>query len=194
MYLLDYERRAEQIFAETSDSFSSGNIDLGVADSDVEMKESDGGTVLAFSQAGSLYSYNGADSSLARLFSFYDAGKEDSRTLNDRHGFRILHVDETGNVMFLVHGYMNRGRHEGYCGIQVCYYSSTLNVMEELAFLPYTKSPDILEAEMENLSFANGKNDLYLMLDGSIYRIGLDDQSAAIVAEGPGEGGHRGAG
>ena len=65
MYLLDYERRAEQIFAETSDSFSSGNIDLGVADSDVEMKESDGGTVLAFSQAGSLYSYNGADSSLA---------------------------------------------------------------------------------------------------------------------------------
>lgn len=191
MYLLDYERRAEQIFAETSDSFSSGNIDLGVADSDVEMKESDGGTVLAFSQAGSLYSYNGANSSLARLFSFYDAGKEDSRTLNDRHGFRILHVDETGNVMFLVHGYMNRGRHEGYCGIQVCYYSSTLNVMEELAFLPYTKSPDILEAEMENLSFANGKNDLYLMLDGSIYRIGLEDQSAEIVAEGLDEDGYR---
>ena len=191
MYLLNYERTAEQIFPETSDSFAGGNIELGIAGTDVDMKESDGGTVLAFSQAGSLYSYNGADISLARLFSFYDPGKDDARTLNGRHGFRILHVDETGNVLFLVHGYMSRGRHEGRCGIQVCYYSSTLNVMEELAFLPYTKSPELLEAEMENLSFANGKNDLYLMLDGCIYRVGLEDQGSEIVAQGLDEDGYR---
>ena len=191
MYLLNYERTAEQIFPETSDSFAGGNIELGIAGTDVDMKESDGGTVLAFSQAGSLYSYNGADTSLARLFSFYDPGKDDARTLNGQHGFRILHVDETGNVLFLVHGYMSRGRHEGRCGIQVCYYSSTLNVMEELAFLPYTKSPELLEAEMENLSFANGKNDLYLMLDGCIYRVGLEDQGSEIVAQGLDEDGYR---
>ena len=191
MYLLNYERTAEQIFAETSRSFSSGDIDLGVASSDVVLEESDGGTVLAFSQAGALYSYNGANSSLARLFSFYDSDRDDARTQNDNHGFRILHVDETGNVLFLVHGYMNRGRHEGYCGIQVCYYSSTMNVTEELAFLPYTKSADILAAEMENLSFANGKNDLYLMLDGNIYRVGLEDLSSEIVARGLDEDGYR---
>lgn len=191
MYLLNYERTAEQIFAETSRSFSSGDIDLGVASSDMVLEESDGGTVLAFSQAGSLYSYNGANSSLARLFSFYDSDRDDARTQNDNHGFRILHVDETGNVLFLVHGYMNRGRHEGYCGIQVCYYSSTMNVTEELAFLPYTKSADILAAEMENLSFANGKNDLYLMLDGNIYRVGLEDLSSEIVARGLDEDGYR---
>ena len=44
---------------------------------------------------------------------------------------------------------------------------------------------------MENLSFANGKNDLYLMLDGCIYRVGLEDQGSEIVAQGLDEDGYR---
>ena len=128
MYLLDYERTVEQYFTESSASFSEEGIDLGITGKDVEMKESDGGTVFAFSQAGALYCYNGADSRMARLFSFYDKENQDARSRYDGHGFKILQVDETGNVIFLVYGYMNRGRHEGACGVQVCYYSSTLNL------------------------------------------------------------------
>lgn len=191
MYLLDYERTVEQYFTESSASFSEEGIDLGITGKDVEMKESDGGTVFAFSQAGALYCYNGADSRMARLFSFYDKENQDARSRYDGHGFKILQVDETGNVIFLVYGYMNRGRHEGACGVQVCYYSSTLNVVEEMAFVPYTRSAKNLEAELDRLAYANGKNDLYLMLDGSIWHIGLEDKSCTRVVSGVRDGSYQ---
>ncbi|MBQ7839200.1 MAG: hypothetical protein IJ390_01735 [Lachnospiraceae bacterium] len=192
MYLLDYERSSEQFFEESSDSFNNDKISLGIADKDVEIVESDGGTVFAFSHSGSLYSYNSADTRLARLFSFYDGEQgDDERTWYGNHDFKILQVDETGNVTFLVYGYMNRGRHEGSCGVQVCYYSSSLNVVEELAFIPYLKSAEILKADMENLSYVNGKNDLYLMLDGSIFHVGLEDKSSYVVALGLSENSYK---
>lgn len=191
MYLLDYERTAQQLLEESAWSFSNDKINLGIAAPEVEMVESEGGTIFAFSHEGTLYSYNNSDNKLAVLFTFFDEEGNDERTWNDDYDFRILQVDETGNVTFLVYGYMNRGRHEGYCGVQVCYYSSTLNVTEEMAFIPYTKSAEILKADMENLSYVNGKNDLYLMMDGSIYHIGLEDKSSDIVVKGLSEESYR---
>ena len=182
-YLLDYQRNMTQLFDEEEDHFINDKIVLGITDQNIEMKESEGGTVFAFENAGALYSYNGADNKLARLFSFYDS-VQDVRTLFNDHGYKILQVDEAGNVTFLVYGYMNRGRHEGECGVQVSYYSSTLNVVEELAFIPYTKSADILQADLENLAYVNGRNDLYLMLDGDICHVSLDDKKWEKVAGG----------
>ena len=181
IYLLDYQRKMAQLFDEKEDHFVNDKIVLGITDKEIEMKESEGGTVFAFENAGALYSYNGADNKLTRLFSFYDSVR-DPRTLFDDHGYKILQVDEAGNVTFLVYGYMNRGRHEGECGVQVSFYSSTLNVVEELAFIPYTRSADILHADLENLAYVNGKNDLYLMLDGDICHVSLDDQRWERIA------------
>ena len=190
-YLLDYERTAEQFFEETASSFTNDKLSLGIADRNVEMMESDGGSVFAFSQAGTLYSYNIADNKMAKLFSFYDEEGNDARTLYDGHEYKILHVDETGNVTFLVYGYMNRGRHEGRCGIQVCFYSSTLNVVEEMAFLPYDKSGEILKAEVDNLAYVNGSNELYLILGGSIFNLNLENRESIIVAENLSESNYR---
>lgn len=148
------------------------------------MKESDGGNVFAFVQAGALYVYNSADNRLARLHSFRDEDNDDLRARYENHSYEVLQVDETGNVTFLVYGYMNRGRHEGECGVSVCYYSSTLNVTEEMVFIPYNKSAGLLKADLETLSYVNGKNDLYLMVDGNIWHIGLEDKSSEIVVSG----------
>ena len=48
------------------------------------------------------------------------------------HDIKILNVDETENVRFMVYGYMNRGMHEGSIGVQVCEYNGMLNTVEEL--------------------------------------------------------------
>ena len=121
---------------------------------------------------------------LARLHSFRDEDNDDLRARYENHSYEVLQVDETGNVTFLVYGYMNRGRHEGECGVSVCYYSSTLNVTEEMVFIPYNKSAGLLKADLETLSYVNGKNDLYLMVDGNIWHIGLEDKSSEIVVSG----------
>ena len=43
---------------------------------------------------------------------------------------------------------------------------------------------DRLKADLETLSYVNGKNDLYLMVDGNIWHIGLEDKSSEIVVSG----------
>lgn len=191
MYLLDYERSAQQLLEESAWSFVNDKINIGIGDPGMELMESEGGGNFAFSNAGTLYSYSVSDSKLAVLFSFFDRDGNDERTWNDNHGFKILQVDENGNVTFLVYGYMNRGRHEGLCGVQVCYYSASLNVTEEMAFIPYTKSAEILKADMNNLSYVNGKNDLYLMVDGGIFHVGLEDKSSDVIVQGLSEESYR---
>ncbi len=148
---------SHSIFTEKSSRFTESGLQLGITDKNVVMKESDGGNVFAFVQAGGLYVYNSADNRLARLHSFRDEDNDDLRARYENHNYEVLQVDETGNVTFLVYGYMNRGRHEGECGVSVCYYSSTLNVTEEMVFIPYNKSAGLLKADLETLSYVNGK-------------------------------------
>lgn len=71
MYLLDFERKMEQIFDEDADVYVNDKIMLGITGDQVTLHESDGGNVFAFTVADKLYSYNVTDNKLARLFSFY---------------------------------------------------------------------------------------------------------------------------
>ena len=183
MYLLDYERTMDQFFTASEKAFSGNKIFLGIAGEEVPLVESDGGSVIAFVTDNRLYCYNVVDGKLAYLFGFYNRDNSDDRTLYDRHKIQILNVDEGGNVTFMVYGYMNRGRHEGKVGISVYYYDSTVNTNEELAYVPYYKSPELLMAEIEQLFYINRQGTLYLMLNNEIYGISAGSQSFEVVAK-----------
>lgn len=184
MYLLDYQRDMNQIFKRKEpDLFVNNKIMLGIGNPDVEMAESDGGNVLAFVNENRLYSYNISDNKFAYLFGFYDADNADARTLYDAHGIKILNVDEMENVCFLVYGYMNRGRHEGEAGLQVYYYNSLLNTIEEEVFIPDTRSYEMIKADVEQLAYVDNDNHLYIMLSGSVYEVNLESKSYQIIIE-----------
>lgn len=179
-YLLDYERRMNQIFEPEADVYASNKIMLGIRDSELQMMESDGGSNLAFVNGKQLFCYHSADKKLAYLFSFADG--LDPRTVYENHDIKILNVDETGNVSFIVYGYMNRGSQEGKIGIQVYEYNGMLNTVEELLFIPYDKAYNMLKADMEQLSYLNNKGILYLYLDGSIIAVNLLEKSYSEIA------------
>lgn len=180
IYLLDYERTMNQIFDPEADVYGGNKIMLGIRNSDVQMMESDGGSNLAFVNENQLFCYHAADSKIASLFSFYDG--DDIRSNYDNHAIKILSVDETGNVRFIVYGYMNRGRHEGNIGVQVCEYNGMLNTVEELVFIPYNKSYATLRTDMEQLSYINRSGIFYMYLDGSILAINLMEQACDEIA------------
>lgn len=186
MYLLDFEREMTQIFDEKADVFANDKIMLGVVDKDVEMKESDGGNVFAFVSSNKLYSYNVSDKKLAILFSFYENNGDitDFRNSYNRHEIKILNVDEVGNVEFIVYGYMNRGRHEGEVGVSVYFYNSMSNVIEELVYIPYDRSYELLGSDVEKLAYINKSDICYIMLEGSLYAINLADRSYSIIVSG----------
>lgn len=181
-YLLDYERSMNQIFDPEAGVYGSNKIMLGIRDSRVQMMESDGGSNLAFVNENQLFCYHAADRKMAYLFSFYDG--DDPRSNYDNHDIKILNVDETENVRFMVYGYMNRGRHEGSIGVQVFEYNGMLNTVEELIFIPYNKSYSTLKTDMEQLSYINRNGYFYIYLDGSILSINLTTLTCEEIAGG----------
>ena len=192
MYLLDYEREMDQIFDEEANVCINDKIVLGIAGDEVKLVESDGGNVFAFNIADKLYSYNVTDNKLIRLFSFYGntEGLLDARNAYNRHDIQILSVDETGNVVFLVYGYMNRGRHEGNVGVAIYHYNSMTNTVEELVYIPYDKSYELLATDIGRLSYVNKDGIYYFILDGSMYAVDVQSKAYQIVASGLQEDGY----
>lgn len=182
MYLLDFERTMNQIMDEKASIYTNNKISLGIKGEDVQFEESDGGNIFTFVNANRLYSYNVTDNKIALIYGFYDKNNADERTMYQHNGIRILSVDETGNVRFIVYGYMNRGRHEGSVGIQVCTYNSQMNTVEEEIYIPYSKSWQILKADIEQLSYVSRTNRFYMMLDRTIYAVDLTAKSYEVLA------------
>ncbi len=183
IYLLDFERTMDQIFEATRDVYANNKIMLGITSGEIPMKESDGGNIFAFEVGNRLYSYNVVDNKMALLFSFYDENNLDARTLYDQHGIKIMNVDEGGNVIFLVYGYMNRGRHEGGVGISVYYYDSTMNTVEELVYIPFYNAQDLLMEEVEQLSYINRNSMLYLKWGSQIYGVNVMARTCEVMVE-----------
>ena len=184
MYLLDFERSMNQYSVMDLSIFSSSKILLGITDLKMEKKESEDGNILAFVQENALYSFNMTENKFVLLFAFYDKENWDQRTLFYNHNIKILSVEETGNVRFMVYGYMNRGRHEGQVGIQVYYFNSLTNTIEEDIYIPYDKSYELLSKEISNLAFVSKENKLYLLLHGSLFEINLIEKKSEIIATG----------
>ena len=192
MYLLDFERTMEQVFDEEAPAYVNDKIVLGITGDSVTLQESAGGNAFAFTVADKLYCYNVADNKLARLFSFYGNTEEltDERSAYNHHDIRVLTVDETGNTIFLVYGYMNRGRHEGCVGVVLYVYNSIANTVEELAYIPYDKSYELLKTDIEELSYLSRTGNYYFMMDGSVYSVDLQSLEVETVVTGLKEGGY----
>ena len=183
MYLLDFERTMTQVFDEEADNYTNDKIDLGINEEVLPMMESETGDVLTFVSSGKLMCFDEGNNKMARLFSFYTSEHRDFRYIHNQYDVKILNIDETGNVLFMVYGYMNRGRHEGQLGVAIYQYNSMQNTIEEKIFLKYLKSYSILRNDIEQLAYVNRSEVCYLILDGSIYAIDLKTQSYDVVTE-----------
>ncbi len=183
-FLLDYERTMEQIFDLETATMANNKIMLGITGEEVQLAESSDGSRMAFVNAGSLYSYNMTDNKISKVFGFLDDDITDLREAYQEHDIKIFHVDETGNVYFMVYGYMNRGIHEGEMGAAIYYYDSVLNTVEEEVFIPYTKSFEMLEQDILKLSYVNSAGAYFIYLDHAVYQIGLLDHTCKQLVTG----------
>lgn len=182
MYLLDFERTMTQIPDVRSDIYGNNKIYLGIVPEDVPLMESEDGNVVVFEVAKRLCSYNLTTNKLAVIFSFYDEEHGDARSLYSQHEIQILDVNEAGNVQFAVYGYMNRGRHEGEVGIQLYTYDSGKNTIEESVYIPYDKTFEIMDCEIQNLLYWNREGTLYLYLNHTIYGVDTINQTVNKLA------------
>lgn len=185
MYVLNYERTANQIFnSENSFISDSGSVMLGIRSSEAEYRANEAGSVICFVQEGDLYSYDINNGMIIKVFSFRDAEGIDERENWNHHDIKIVSVDEAGSIDFVVYGYMNRGTHEGEVGTGVYHYDGLAHTIDEEAFIPSKTSYEVLKAEMGKMLYLNEKNEFYLMMDDNLYRINLGSMSVKKVVEG----------
>ncbi len=174
MYLLNYERTMNQIFRGENASLYANRIQLGIRDGDIQYVANETGNIVCFVQEGELWSYNAQEGRLSQVFSFRGYEGIDDRENNGNHEIRIIKVNESGSADFVVYGYMNRGNHEGEVGICVYHYDSVANTVEEELFLPFTRSYQIMKAQMGQMMYESEANKFYLILESSLYEIDMN--------------------
>ena len=190
MYLLNYERTMNQLFHGEDVEMDANHIILGIRSGDVEYQTNEGGTVIAFVQEGELWSYQKDSNQFLQIYSFREAEGIGDRENNQQHKIKIVKIDESGSMDFVVCGYMNRGTHEGRTGIGVYHYDSVANTVEEEVFLPSDKSYEMLSAEWGKIFYVSDGNMFYLLADNVLYRIDLYSKEVKEVISGLMSGGY----
>lgn len=183
MYLMEYDRTMDQIINEEANIIVNGKIINGIVNEKVKLHENKSGSIVSFVQQNALYSFNTSGATLTKIFSFADAKNDDARTRYDASDIKVLSMDENGNIYFIVYGYMNRGMHEGRTGVTLYYYDAVVSTIEEQVFIPYTKNYEMLAVDMEQLSYINIRNQMYLLVDGAVYNIDIEAKTVKTVAD-----------
>lgn len=185
IYLLEYDRTMVEIFHTSNVVLSSKGVILGIADKNLKYKVNKDGTIVAFVQANALWNYNKGKDAFTLVFSFAESERADERNHTEQHSIQLLSMEENGSMTFSVCGYMNRGIHEGKSGIAIYYYDLLKNVVEEKAFIPSRDSYLVIEKELHELAFYNKEQDvLYVMVDGTLLKVGLKKNERTVLIEG----------
>lgn len=182
MYLQNYERTADRIFTAGSQLAEDKRIHFGIQSREIPYMKNEEENVVGFVQRGQLWCYDFGQNRLSLVYGFEDG--DDARGLYDAHDFRILEMEDSGSMDFLVCGYINRGLYEGRCGILLCRYDALMNTVEERFFLPSDRPYEIIKEELGKLSVVNEKNTAWLSYRNMILRINLEEHTIQVLAEG----------
>ncbi len=184
IFILDYRRNMEEIINGEKIVQDKNVINLGVTSKDINYLSNEVGTITCFVQGGELFEYNQNEGKLIKLFSFLDNNYNDSRCFYDEHSIKILAINENGDVNFAVYGYMNRGKHEGYCGIDLYKYDAATEKTIEEAFVATTCSYQILKASFSDLLYKANDKYFYVMISGNLVKINLNNDTMETILEG----------
>lgn len=180
IYIMNFDRKTHEIFDGNTKSFDNKKLKLGIGnEEDIKTVKSENGKYIAFKSNKELWLYE-QDNELKviNLFS-YRSNTNDVRANYDHHDTKILAVSDNGNVDFLVYGYINRGRHEGKCGVIYYTYDSASETIIENFFISVPESFEMIKENVEKLSYLSKDNMLYLYYKGSVY--GIDTSSFEVI-------------
>ncbi len=183
IYLMHYERTADQIFDGSRYLFSGRRIDLGIsAEGSVHDMKSENGRYIAFKSDRELWCYDQEDRIAVSVFSFRSGTDDGVRSNYDKHDIKILSLSDRGVLDLVVYGYMNRGVHEGYNGIAYYRYDMENDVLTELFFIPINYTYEKIKVELDELCKKGANDMLYLKQYDSVYAIDLNSLEVVVIA------------
>lgn len=184
MYLLNYERTQNAFFRYDALDRANNRILMGITQMNPEeLISRNSGRKAAFVQENELWYYDYKNASMTRVFSFVGEDYRDSRNNYPQHGIHVMEMDKSGNIKFIVYGYMNRGEHEGKNGIGVYEFEAESGKTEEKAFIPVKIQYENLKDEIEKGAYLSDSGKFYFELDGAYYQVDLDSRESKTIAK-----------
>ena len=181
IYMMNFERKTNQIFEGNKHLFDGKKIELGIINpEDIQTALSENGNYTAFKAGKELWLYDRTKKSATNIFSFRSES-DYIRAGYDKHDIKILSVDDAGNVDFAVYGYMNRGRHEGINGIVYYNYQRETNNISELVFIPRVSTYERIKEEADELLTKAETGMLYLKQEDAVTAVDLTSLEALDV-------------
>lgn len=182
LYLLSYERKADQVFQGKQNEIKDGMLWLGITDGgSAEVVADDEASCIVLNYGGELWAYDSEKNEMMQLFSYREDTK-DLRNDYDQHAIHVMRMDEEKNVYFMVYGYMNRGAHQGEVGISFYRFDYENNRIQELYYIPAGVAYQILKESINALSYVNEDNLCYFLYGDTIYSIDLSGSECQSIA------------
>lgn len=183
--LLAFDRYQESIFDASYISKERNSISLGITDiNSAEYCSAKENRKVSFVKSGQLWLYDYDTTDLTTIFDMQHGDYSDLRSLNTDIDINIASLDDDGNVYFVVYGYFARGNHEGKNGISLFHYTSEETLIEELCFVECDEPFGVMNREVGRFTYYDNKGYLYYLLDGSIYRVNLDNMTQDVLVSG----------
>lgn len=184
IYLMDYEREADQIFDAYNDLQSNGRINLGIKSelNGIEAMADETGKYSYFVQNGNLWCYGRNENKFTNVFSFSASGDYSGREIEDDHEIKIIDVDKEGNVWFSVCGYMNGGEHDGQTGISLFHYQYADNIVKEHVFIPVQVPYNIMRGNVGDVSYIS-EDVYYVKINQYLYSIDLISGEYMLITD-----------
>ncbi len=173
-YLTSYHRTMDQRYNPDTANTNTKKMNLGIdSDLQVDYLTSESNNYIAFVNNQNLYMMDIHDNEVTEAFTFEADETDGIRENYDQHGIKIISVSDTGDIDFLVYGYMNRGEHEGKSGVTLYHYNKSQNIVEEKIYIPSTKPYEVLKEVIGKLCYISKRQIMYLYMDNSIYSVDL---------------------
>ncbi len=183
-HLLNYERTMESVFDETLASLSQNQFKLGItSDTDMEFFTNSDASTLAFVRNKELWHYNMAENTLSKVFSYRKEEEAVQGLSNDQYDVRILKLYESGDISFMVYGYMGRGEYEGKTGILLYRYYRGEERVEEQLYLPVGESYQKIKEELGSFSYMNEFDVFFFMAYNTMYSYNLITKELTVISD-----------
>lgn len=182
IYLMDYDRKMENIFDRFNVNTSKNWFFLGIADLDqFRYKYSDDNKKVAFVREGQLWYYDYSKTEITKVFGFWQDSPTDVRSAYGQHGINIVKLDDEGNIIFTVYGYMNRGRHEGENGIAVYQFDTNTSRLTEVLFLACDEPYEILKENASELNYLNEKGEFFYLVGNNVMKLNIETGESSYL-------------
>ncbi len=184
IYLMDYERKADQIFDGYNDLQSNGRINLGIKSelSDIESKADKSGKFSYFVQNGNLWCYNRNLNCFTNVFSFTSSTDYSGSPNCEEHSVKIINVESEGNVWFSVCGYMNGGEHDGQTGLSLFYYNYEEGIVKEYVYIPVNMPYPMIKDNVGDVSYIN-EFKYFVKINQYLYSIDLTSGEYMMITD-----------